>query len=110
MCGEGAWQGEGACPLIARETCVAGREREPVGVANRRERHEIELEVQVGDHPSQHRDLLRVLLAEVHDVGADDREELEADGRDPAEVAVPVLALEDRTELGHVDQVWYPGG
>src|SRR6185503_14385067 len=96
---ERARQREGAQPLFVGEALVAGREGEPVGIANRGKYGELELEMQVGDHPSQHLDLLRVLLAEVDDVGTDDREELEAHGGDAAEVSVAMLALEDRTEL-----------
>ena len=59
--------------------------------------------MQVGDHPPQHVDLLRVLLPVEGEVGSDDREELEADGRDAAEMAGSVLAFEDRSELEHVD-------
>src|SRR5207302_5516628 len=45
----------------------------------------------------------RILLAEVGALGPDDVEELQADGRDPAKVAGPVLALEPSTELLDLD-------
>ena len=48
---------------------------------------QLELEVEVADHPADDLDLLRVLLAEVGASRADDVEELQADGRDGAEVA-----------------------
>ena len=47
--------------------------------------------------------LLRVLLAEVRAVGPDDGEELEADGRDAAEVPGPRLALEAARHLLDLD-------
>ena len=71
--------------------------------------HELELELEVGDHPAQDVDLLRVLLAVEREVGPDDVEQLEADRRDAAEVARAVLAFEDRAELGHVDPRLVPG-
>ena len=76
---------------------------EPVRVADRRHDDELELEVEVGDHPPEHVDLLRVLLAVEREVRADDVEQLEADRRDAAEVAGAVLAFQRRAELGHVD-------
>ena len=50
-----------------------------------------------------HLDLLGVLLAEVRAVGADDDEELQADGGDAAEVPGPEAALEHLRELLDVD-------
>ena len=92
---------ERAPALLGREPAVARREREPVGVADGRDDADLELEVQVADELLDDRDLLGVLAAEVRDVGPDDREELQADGRDAAEVAGPCLALEpDRSALG----------
>ena len=66
----------------------------PSLVADGRDDPDLELEVQVADELLHDRDLLRVLAAEVGDVGADDREQLQAGGRDAAEVAGPRLALE----------------
>src|SRR6185312_11102905 len=63
--GERAGKGERTGPLLGGEPRVPGREREPVRVADGGEGCELELEVEVGDHPPEHRDLLRVLLAEV---------------------------------------------
>ena len=82
---------------------VARREREAVGVADGRHDRELDLEVEVGDHPSRHLDLLGVLPPEERDVRPDDREQLQADRGHAAEVAGPVLALEDRAELRHLD-------
>ena len=73
-----------------RKAGVARGEREAVGVAHGRDDADLELEVQVADELLHDRDLLRVLAAEVRDVGPDDREQLQAHGRDAAEVAGPV--------------------
>ena len=64
--------------------------------ASRTGRHDadLELEVEVADELLDDRDLLGVLAPEVGALGADDREQLQADGRDAAEVAGAVLALE----------------
>ena len=55
--------------------------------------------------PQHDLDLLRVLLAEVRALRPDDVEELEADGRDAAEVAGPELALEPARALSTSTQV-----
>ena len=61
--------------------------------------------------PAQHLDLLGVLLPVEGEVGPDDREELEADRRDAAEVTGAVLAFEDRPRARATStHVWYPGG
>ena len=96
---EGAGKRQRTAPLLRGEEDVARRERKAVRVANRLDDRKVDLEMEVADHPSQHLDLLRVLLPEERHVRAGDREELEADHRDPAEVAWPVLALEHRAEL-----------
>ena len=51
-------------------------------------------DVEVADELLHDSDLLRVLLAEPRDLRADEVEQLQADGRDAAEVAGPVRALE----------------
>src|SRR5581483_12504630 len=51
-------------------------------------------EVEVAHELSDHRELLRVLPAEVRDRRTDDVEELEADRRDAPEVAWAVCTLE----------------
>jgi hypothetical protein len=56
------------------------------------------------------RDLLRVLLAEVRALRADDVEELQADRRDAAEVAGRKLALERLESYLESTQVWNPLG
>ena len=88
-----ARQAERALALLRREADVAGREREAVVVAHGRHDADLERDVEVADEPADHRDLLRVLLAEVRALGPDDVEELEADGRDAAEVPGPRFAL-----------------
>ena len=109
MGGERPGQRERSRALLGGEADVARREREPVGVADGRHDLERELEVQVGDHPAEHLDLLRVLLPEEHDVRPDDGEQLEADRRHGAEVARAVLALEHCAELGDLDPGLVPG-
>ena len=78
---------ERAPALVRREERVARREGEAVRVADGRNDAELDLEREVADQRPDHLDLLRVLLAEVRARRADDREELEHDRRDAAEVA-----------------------
>ena len=106
---ESAGKRERACALLGREQDVARRQGEPVLVPHGRDHLERELEVEIGEHPAQHLDLLRVLLAVEGDVRPNDVEQLEADRRHPAEVARAVLAFEDRAELGHLDPGLVPG-
>src|SRR5919201_854800 len=89
--------------LVRTEARVARREREPVRVADGLDGAQLELEVEVADEPPQHRELLRVLLAEVRAVRPDDVEELATDCCYPAEVAGPEDALEDRAQLLDLD-------
>ena len=100
---ERAREGERARSLLGAEVSVPGRERQAVRVADRRHDGDVQLEVQVGDHPPQHLDLLGVLPAEEGDVRADDREQLQADRGHAAEVTGTMLALEHRAELRHLD-------
>ncbi len=90
---ERARQAQRSLALLRREVDVARAEREAVGVANRRHHAYLELERQVVRHALDDGHLLGVLLAEVGAVGADDREELEADGRHRPEVARPGRSL-----------------
>ena len=103
-------QQERALALVRREQLVPGGEGEAVVVADRRERAQLEIEREVGDHTPQDLDLLRVLLAEVGEIWADDREELQAHRRDPAEMPRPEGSLQNRAELGHVDPRLEAGG
>ena len=89
--------------LLAREQSVSGREREAVLVAHGVDDAELELQVEVPDHPAHDLHLLRVLLPEVDRVRTDDVEELAADGGDGPEVPRPELALEGRAQLGDLD-------
>ena len=69
------------------------------------------VEVEVADHPPDDLDLLRVLLAEVRAARADDVEELQADGRDAAEVArAGASPSSPREALSTSTHVSYPGG
>jgi hypothetical protein len=83
---ERAREREGRLPFLRGEVGVARADCEPVGVANRRDDANFELQVQIGDQAFEDRGLLRVLLAEVGPVRPDDVEELEADRRHSAEV------------------------
>ena len=65
----------------------------PSGVADGRQHADLDAEVQVAHDAADHDRLLRVLLAEVRARGADDVEELQAHGRDAAEVAGARVAL-----------------
>ena len=85
------------------EAAVPRREREPVGVAHRRDDSHRQLEVEVANHAADDRGLLRVLLAEVGAIGTDEVEELEADRGDGAKVAGAVRAFEPLRELRHLD-------
>src|SRR4029079_15495078 len=69
-----------------------------------------QIEVQIPDRLPDHRDLLRILLAEVCDVGFDDVEEFEADGGDAVEVAGPEVPLETERGPLHDDGGGIPGG
>ena len=80
-------QAEGALPLLRRETAVARREGEAVGVAHRRDDADLHGDVQVADEPPDHGDLLRILLAEVRALRVNEVEQLQADRGDTAEVA-----------------------
>src|SRR5207244_10499142 len=100
---ERAREGERGLALRGRETGVSRRERQSGRVAHGREDADLELEVEIAHHPADDRRLLRVLLTEVGPVRASDVEQLQADRRDGAEVARPVLALEAARELLDVD-------
>ena len=56
-----------------------------VGTGTMRHRH-----IEVGNHPPDDRQLLRVLLAEIRHVGLNDVEQLQHHGRDAVEMAGPV--------------------
>ena len=100
---QGAGEGQRALALLGREVGVARGEGEPVGVAHRRHDADLDRHGQVAHHPPDDRHLLGVLLAEVGAARADEVEQLQADGCDAAEVAGPVLALEQRAEPLDVD-------
>ena len=82
-----------ATAFLRRQVRIAGRKREAVDVAHGGEDAQFELKVQVAHHLPEHRGLLRVLLAEVRDIRPHDVEQLQAHGRDAAEVIGTVCAL-----------------
>src|SRR4051794_8856690 len=85
--GERSRQSKSAFALLGREAYVPRRERESVIVAHGRQDPDLHAEVQVANELADHECLLRILLAEVRTRGADDVEELQADGGDRPEVA-----------------------
>ena len=98
-----------ALPFGGREQDVSRREGEPVGVADGGEDAELDVEREVADQRPDRLGLLRVLLAEVDAVRADDLVQLEDDGRDGPEVAGPEHALENCSELYRLDPGLEPG-
>jgi hypothetical protein len=62
-----------------------------------------QLEIEVAHHPVDDGRLLRVLLAEVGAIGADDVEQLQADGRHAPEMAGPRRPLQRSAELLDLD-------
>jgi len=89
--------------LLGREVLVAARQREPVRVADRRHRDDLDRYVQVAHHPPDAGELLRVLLPEVGDVGCGEVQELEYDGDNPVEVARPAGPFEDVADRAGAD-------
>src|SRR3954454_15211086 len=86
-------------PLPFAEPYVPAAQRQAVRLPHGRHDADLEREVEVAHHPAEHRDLLRVLLAEVGAVRLDDIEQLRDDRADAREVArPPVRALEDLAE------------
>ena len=85
--------------LSRRQQGVAARQREPVRLADGRADLDPDRDVEVAHQALDHRRLLRVLLAEVRDVGADDVEQLGDHGRDAVEMAAAAVGALER--LGH---------
>ena len=93
---------------------VARRQREAVGLADGRVGDDLGPDREVARHLADHEELLRVLLAEVRAIGADEVEQDRDDRRDALEMARPGRALErladradadDRVEARRVDLV-----
>jgi len=80
--------------LLGAEVSVPGRERQAVRVADRRHDGDVQLEVQVRDHPPQHLDLLGVLAAEEGEVRMDDVEQLVDHCGDASKVSRPARPFE----------------
>ena len=80
--------------LLGREVDVARRQREPVGLTDRRTGDDLGRDRQVARHLADDHHLLGVLLAEVGVLGADQVEQDRDDRRDAVEVARPGRALE----------------
>ena len=90
--------------FLKREARVSRREREAVSIADRGTDLNGKIQIEVADDLSNHRRLLRVLLAEEHDVGRDDIEQLQTHGRDAIEVARPAIAFESHGGAADVDR------
>ena len=94
-------QRERALAVVRPEARVARGEGEAVGLAHGRDGRDPDRQVEVAHHAADHDDLLRVLLAEVRDVGRDDVEQLADDGADAVEVRRAALgALQHGAEAG----------
>ena len=89
-------------PLRLGEVDVARAHRKPVRLADGRTDHDIDMEAEVGGHPPDDGQLLRVLLAEDRDMGLDGIEELRDDRRHSAEMSGPHRPLEHRGQLLHM--------
>ncbi len=88
---------------------LAGPLREAVGFTHGRHDDELERHVQVRQDAAQHRDLLRVLRAEVRAVGTHGREQLHAHRRDAAEMAGAQRTLVRRADRAGIDRRREPG-
>ena len=86
-------KGSGGLALLGGEVGVAGADGEAVFFPHGRDDANLELEIEVRDEPLDDRRLLCVLLPEIGAIGAHDVEELQADGRDAAEMSWPRVAL-----------------
>lgn len=82
--------------LVGVQVAVPATHRQAVALSNGLDRADLDRQVQVGDHPANHGELLIILGAEVGDVGLGDREELEDDGRHPLEMTRTARAFEER--------------
>ena len=101
--GERAGKGCGRLALLRAQIGVAGADGEPIGSRARSGRPDLQAEVEVARHALEDGRLLRVLLPEVGTLGADDVEELQADGGDAAEVPRPHGALQLFSQVAHLD-------
>ena len=95
---------ERALPLLVGQVGVARAEREPVRLADGRADLDPDRHVEVADELADDERLLRVLLAEVGDVGPDHVEELRHDRRDAREVARARGAAEHVGQAGDLDR------
>ena len=86
---QGPRERDGPLAVLVAEVGVARAHRQAVGLAHGRHRPDPHREVEVAGHAPDHRDLLRVLLAEVGDVGLNGVEELGDHRGDAAEVLRP---------------------
>ena len=90
-------------PVGRGQVAVPARGGQPVGVAHGRHRLDHHVQVQVGDHPADQGELLRVLLAEHRDGRAGQVQQLEHHGQHAAEEPGAELALEPLPGRARVD-------
>ncbi len=104
----GALQDEGDLAVERREVAVPAGHRQPVVLADGRDRDDLDAQVEVAHHAPHEQQLLGVLLAEERQVRARQAQQLGDDGQDAVEVARAARALEHLAERarGHAD----PGG
>src|SRR5262245_17545288 len=97
--GQGPEQRDRKLAFAGVEPPVARARRQAVWLPYSRDADDRERQVEVGCQPPDDRQLLRILFAEVGDVGPNDLEELQHDRRDAAEVSRPVAPAQMIAEL-----------
>ena len=87
--------------LLGVEVAVPAAHRQAVGLADRGDGPDVDRDVQVGDHPADHQELLIVLGPEEGEIRPDDPEQLQDDRRHPPEMPRPARPLQaPRTRAG----------
>ncbi len=83
---------------------IAGADGKTIGIANDGAHHNFDCKPQIGDHPSQHGDLCRVLLAKKCAIGFGRNQELGNNSGDAAKVARPRCSVEAIAEVRNFDE------
>ena len=94
----------GRLSFVGIQIAIAAAHRQSVRLANRRAGVNLDGQVQVFDHPADQELLLVVLLTEAGQIGPDDLEELENDGRHAPEMARPAGPFENVAKIGNFDE------
>ncbi|ETB06834.1 hypothetical protein P863_18285 [Mycobacterium avium subsp. silvaticum ATCC 49884] len=92
--GQGRRKRHGQFALRGVQVAVARRHRQAVGLPHGRHPDHLHVDVEVGDHLTDHHQLLVVLLAEEDSVGAHDLQQLAHDGQHAGEMRRPGPALQ----------------